>query len=158
MLDNDSLEFGDLTLRELGLEIDQNNYIVDQDTGNLLMFKDKKIKYNTDMVFRLNKDEISYDPLNNSRLMNHLFSYYASKLADEDSVYIGSYFNIPIKESDKSIMKVKTDTNIIKSEPYFNESVRIMDVICKINDSGTDVSKYDFKPFNNKKNGDSIWN
>lgn len=147
MLDNNSLEFGDLTLRELGLEINQDNHIVDQDTGHLLTFKDKKIKYNTGIIFRLNKDEISYDPLNNPKLMNHLFAYYTNKLADEESVYIGSYFNIPVNNSDKFVMKVKTDDSFIKSEPYFSESVRIMDIVCKLNDSDTDVSKYDFKNF-----------
>lgn len=157
MLDNNSLEFGDLTLRELGLEVDKDNYIVDQDTGNLLTVKDKKIKYNSETIFRLNKDEISYDPLNNSRLMNHLFGYYTSKLADEESIYIESYFNIPTKDSNKSIMKVKTQDETFKSDAYFNESVRIMDVICKMNDSDTDVSKYDSNP-NNNKHGDAIWN
>lgn len=145
MKNENNIEFGDLTLREIGLDVNEDNHIVDEETGMPILMKGKFLKYNHGPAKRVTRDEINYDPLNNSKLMNMLFGYYSDKLESEGSRGIDMCASA-ITPNGKQVLKVKTGDDSIQSNPYYNESVRLMDVICKLNDSGEDVSKYDFKP------------
>jgi len=144
MQNKDIIEFGDLTLKEIGLDIDEDSHIVDEESGMPILVKGKYLKYNYGAVTRTTKDEINYDPLNNPKLMNFLFGYYSNKLEDEGLRGVDICVNTA-GPGDKQILKVKTGDDTLESNPYHNESVRIMDIICQINESGEDVSKFDFK-------------
>ena len=151
MKNDNNIKFGDLTLREIGLDIDQDNHIIDEESGMPIMMKGKFLKYNYGPVKRTTREEINYDPLNNPKLMNLLFGYYSSKLEAEGNSGIDIYAS-SIASEDKQVLKVKTGGDTLGSAPYHSESVRIMDIICQINESGEDVSEFDFKaePINKK--------
>lgn len=139
---DNNIEFSDLTLREIGLEVDANGHIVDEESGNPITMKGKYLKYNYGPVKRTSREEINYDPLNNPKLMNMLFCYYSNKLESEGSRGVDMYSTNLFGE-DKVVLKAKVGDNTIQSEPYLNESVRIMDVVLKMNDSTEDISVYD---------------
>lgn len=141
------IDFADLTLKEIGLDVDEDNHIIDEETGMPITAKGKFLKFNCGAVSRTTRDEINYDPLNNPKLMNFLFGYYSSKLEAEGSRGVDICYTTNGPE-DKQILNIKTGDDALESEPYYNESVRIMDVICKLNDSDTDVSIYDSMPEN----------
>lgn len=145
MQNKNNIEFGDLTLKEIGLDVDEDNHIVDEESGMPILMKGKFLKYNYGPVKRTTKEEINYDPLANPKLMNLLLGYYSSKLESEGSRGV-DICSSTIGPEDKQILKIKTGNDTIESAAYYNESVRIMDVICQINESGEDVSKYDSKP------------
>ena len=144
------IDFADLTLKEIGLDVDEDNHIVDEETGMPITAKGKFLKFNCGAANRTTRDEINYDPLNNPKLMNFLFGYYSSKLEAEGSRGVDICYTTSGPE-DKQILNVKTGDDSLESNPYYNESVRIMDVICKLNDSDTDVSVYDSMPENKTK-------
>lgn len=145
MQNENIIEFGDLTLKEIGLDIDEDNHIIDEESGMPIMMKGKFLKFNCGPANRTTKDEINYDPLNNPKLMNFLLGYYSDKLESEGSRGVDICFST-VGPEEKQILKVKTGDDTLESNPYHNESVRIMDIICQLNESEQDVSKYDSKP------------
>lgn len=132
-------DLSDTIMREIGLDVDINMCIVDQDTGIPLEYNGKKIVYQGNR----SKTSIPFDPLNNTKMMSHLFSYYTEKVSEEDGRYFSVYYQV--KDSDtKSHMEVKEDNgNIIKSEPYANDTIKYTDLILKINGEVRDLSKED---------------
>lgn len=129
----------DSLMREIGLDVDINMCIIDQDTGIQLEYNGKKMVYQGNR----SKTSVPFDPLNNTKMMSHLFSYYTEKVQAEDGRYFSIFYQV--KDSDtKSHLEIKEDNgNIIKSESYTNDTLKYADLIFKINGEEKDLSKED---------------
>ena len=83
---------------EIGLGINQDQYIYDQDSGIVLKCKDRYIKasINNTPVYA-GKNDIVFDPANNYNLIVWLLSYYAEKeeANGEGNVSYMSHFTEP---------------------------------------------------------------
>lgn len=129
--------FNDIVMRELGLDIDEHGYVLDMDTETIYTIKEKFIKYKEEPYTPVRHDEIEMNLLENPRLMETLalpfFTRYctemgwelhsASQCLDEASgngYYLLSYI-------------VNGETHGITSKIWLNESLRIFDLICKLN-------------------------
>ena len=140
-----------LLFNEIGLDIDSKSLrIRDQDTGQYLIFGRKYIKYDENNL--LNNDDINFD-LNDEKLLNHIFGYYCMKMEqDEDDPFTVKHFSDFI-ERDGGISKMAIAVTIESrgvitsiSSDFFsinNKALRFIDVICKLNHSIVDLSKYD---------------
>lgn len=101
---------------EMGLGINSNQYLYDQDTGEVLRFKDLYIKadVNNQPIYA-GKTDIVFEPETNYSLMNNLFAYYLEKFkADEDNHItqeISYYFESdPNKEKQRIFVKTQYAT------------------------------------------------
>lgn len=144
------VNFNDIVMRELGLDITDDDKVYDMDTNTILQFNEKFIIYSEVEFPALRADQIELNLLENSRLMHTLFGVYLNKYAMRKGIEVTSYYQSSTT-SNKSgsgymaftaiVNGVNTET---KSDNFLNESVRAFNLICKLN--GTS-HLYDFNMF-----------
>lgn len=132
-------------MQEIGLDIDDNNHIIDQDTGVALQFKGKQLKYINNKKCRLERNEIPFDPVCDAKLMNNLFAYYINKINAEDGRYVNIYYSVQDKNSKKGsiILKEERDNITMQSNSYYNDSLKYMDLILQLNGNDNNLNAYD---------------
>lgn len=150
MLTNKQKKLNDFIIREAGLELDEMNHIVDQDTGMPIIVKDKKVKYNNGPITRLMPNEIEFDPLNNSILTGEICANYISKLQEEGEINVRSY-GISNKERNTPGKGVCIADKTLSTREYILDSLKYIDLIAILNDTPTnskdtiELKSYDLK-------------
>lgn len=130
-------KLNDFIMKETGLELDQNNRVVDQDTGMYLVINNKYVKYNNTAIYRLNSDEIEFDPLNNTLLAHNICVNYLIKLNNEGVLNVTT-FGISNKTRDTlGVALCISGSNRISSDQYNLDSLKYIDLIGKINNIDT---------------------
>lgn len=131
----------------MGLSVDTNNNLIDQDYGTIVYLNGKNIKAKRGPVEPfIRKTDIYFDPVNNVKLMRSLFQYYINKITELDNRYFSVYFPVFGSENGLVAIEIKNERESYRSDYFFNESLRYIDLILKI--SGYDyinVKDYDFK-------------
>lgn len=129
-------------MEEIGLTVDDQNRVLDQDTRERIKFKDKTVKYSSQHPVTIGNNDIVFDPMNNRTLMNTLFEYYSHKLQEEDDVYVAMHYEQ--RSEDKSTLYAKVDGKVLESKPYHQEALKYVDVIKQLNGAeNVDLSQYD---------------
>ena len=68
-------------LMEIGLDIDTEHRLVDQDFGTFVFFNGKHIKAKRNGIEPfINKHTVYFDPVGNVKFMRQLFQYYINKI------------------------------------------------------------------------------
>lgn len=140
MITKKQKKLNDFIIKEAGLELDNNNHIIDQDTGMPIIIKGKSVKYNNTAVSRLMPNEIEFDPLNNPLLANELCANYINKLQNEGELNISAY-GISNKERNTLGNAMCLGEKQIKSDNYILDSLKYIGLIAAIN--GTDIDSKD---------------
>ena len=137
----DKIRATQIVMHEIGLDVDKYNNIVDQDNGQPLHFNGKVLKYNlSNRKIHMGRNDIEFDPIDNTKIMSHLFSYYLDKKNEEDGTYFPVYF--PVNKADgKSALEVRGNSTF-KSKSYKNDSLKYVDLILRIN-GNTDIDLND---------------
>lgn len=150
MLTPKQRKLNDFIIREAGLELDENNHIIDQDTGMPIIIKDKMVKYNNTNISRLTSNEIEFDPLNNPLLASEICANYINKLQEEGELNILTY-GISNKERNTPGRAICIADDKIYSNEYILDSLKYIDLIATINDTDTNskesivLKSYDLK-------------
>lgn len=152
MLTNKQRKLNDFIIKEAGLELDQRNHVIDQDTGMPIIIKGKSVKYNNGNINRLTSDEIEFDPLNNPLLAHEICCNYINKLQEEGELNITA-FGISNKErnTEGRAVCIGCDDKI-SSNSYVLDSLKYIDLIATLNKTDTDskdtikLKSYDQKP------------
>ena len=123
---------------EIGLAINNEQYVYDQDTGIILKFKDKRIKMSfTSDVYAGNND-IIFDPSTNYDLMVKLFGYIKPRIQS---------FKFPKDERFKQRVVVRTRNGDICSNYYYNLYLAYIEIIFIISENPQyDLSNFDILP------------
>ena len=126
-------------LENIGLEENEEGFIVDEDTGDLLQVKGKMIKTKD-----LDYNSIEYNPLENPMLMSNLFNYYLSKNERETGVSTRVFSHSSSNRKEKGyVLLIQEDETVYESGRYFNDSLKYADIILKMNSA---VNNVDLKP------------
>ena len=121
-----------ILMHEIGLDVDKENNIVDQDNGQPIHFNGKELKYNLgEKKIPIGRNDIGFNPIDDTKVMSHLFSFYLDKKQEEDGTYFPVYFTVN-NSNGKTALQLKGE-NTIKSEYFKNESLKYIDAILKIN-------------------------
>lgn len=140
--------FNDYCMREMGFEVDEDDHLYDMDTESILQIKEKFIKYTEDLTPILKFNEIDLNLIENFRLMETLFQVYIGKYAQRHGMDVVGFSQSTIKGSRKGcfVVSYKQAGQIyeIKSDAYENESVRVFNLVCKLNHR---THLYDFEKF-----------
>ena len=141
------IDFNDICMREMGLGTNDDDYVYIMDTMTLVQIKEKFIKYSEDQYPMLRRNEIDLNLIENPRLMETLtYMYLANRLVS--TIRIVSISQNPIAGSRKGncVLSYEKLGEIkeIRSDGFENESVRIFNLICKINKT---EHLYDFNKF-----------
>ena len=140
-------------LNEIGLSIDNNNTLIDQDNnGERIYFGGKLIKCSLDPNRPVYNSEIAivFDPVDDIRLMTTILAYYLEKERVLGESYPIAYgFNNKDKQGPSTIsVKIQThDRGIIEvtSNLYYNKCLVISDVILRMGGQYSDLSNFDQK-------------
>ena len=133
------IEFNDIVLREFGLGLDDDDHVVDLDTETIYQISERFIKYSEDKIPILSTNEIDLNLIENPRLMEILFGMWANKweARNQNQVKVTSYYQSAMRGSKKGffVMTYLCNglTKELKSDVFINESVRIFNLVCKIN-------------------------
>lgn len=141
---------------EIGLSINNDQYIYDQDTGIILKFKDKQIKMSFINNVYAGNNDIVFDPSTNYNLIVTLFGYYIEKEAanGNDIGYIAHFSEeeagkvfIPKGERFKQRLVIRTKNGDINTEGYYNLYLAYIEAIFIISgNTGYDLSNFDILP------------
>lgn len=140
-------DFNNKVMQEIGLEVDSNGNVIDQDSRNLIQFKSKNIK-----CTNIGRDDIPFNPLENASLMSKLFSYYVDKLDKEDGRYVSVYYPNARDKGEKGYIELKEGTNVIKSGTYYNDSIKYAELMITLNgNTKVDFSELDSENIDTKR-------
>ena len=144
-----NLTLNEYVFRLIGLELDNQYNVIDQDTRYQLQINGKFIKYffgNNPEVLDFN-DKI-FDAVHDSYTMNFLISYYIEKLKMEGSdIYIHSYHPVLNKMDRTSALEFKGECEgrpfqtITKF--YKNDCLKFIEGLFILSGDGIDLSKED---------------
>lgn len=151
LLDIDTkVNFNDIVMREMGLDIDENDHLYDMETEYLYKVKEKFIRYSEEEYPILYNNEIDMNLIENPKLMEILFGLWIEKWGKRNNYKITSFSQISLKGSKNGFFNItyvnnKGEIKEIKSNIFINESLRIFNLICILNHR---PKMYDFSRFN----------
>lgn len=131
------VKFNDIAMRELGLDVDEYDHIFDMDTSSVYTIKEKFLKYSDDPYPTIMHNEIDFNLLENPRLFEMLFGLWIQRRAESKGIELRSYDQIQVQGSNRGYFII---TYIVGEEPrekksnvFLNESLRVFNLICKLN-------------------------
>ena len=137
------LDFNDICLREMGLDVEEdNNHVYDIEDGSVIVVTDKFIRYfYEDEDIKVAHNEIELNLIENPRLMEVMFNHYMVKYAAKKGWNITSIYQSNNIGSSNGIFVITYieeysntgETKNLQSDSFLNESLRIFNLICKIN-------------------------
>lgn len=151
---NDIYEMFYHLFTEIGLSINGNQYLYDQDTGIELKYKDKYIKATVQPIpIYAGRNDIVFDPIKNYNLMVSILGYYIDKESQNpngDNIgFIAQYIEeIPNGSSDpdkrRQRVVLKTNKGEIRSQFYNNIYLGYIEIIFILSDNFIpDLSNFD---------------
>ena len=140
--------FNDIMMQELGLDITEDDYLYDIESQSILQISEKFIKYFEYENPIVRHNEIELNLLENPRLSETLVIPYLTKYCQDKGIIFHSVSQSPIDGSNKGVFVLSyMHTGLVKefkSDEFVNESVRIFNLVCKINKT---CHFYDFNKF-----------
>lgn len=136
-------------LGEIGLDVTRDGHVIDQDTSEQIYFNQRALKVIDNPEQKLNRSEIPFDPINDSKLMTRLFSHFNSKLEEDGLPSVSIFYGVePPDAEGKAVIEAKdTENKIYRSKPYMNDSLRTADVLLQIaGERDVDLHEYDAPP------------
>ena len=131
------IDFNNIVLREFKLGLDDYDHLYDKETDSIYQISERYIKYSEDMVPMLHANEIDFNVIENPRLMEILFGMWVSKWEQRNGTKVTSYYQSAIRGSKKGFFVltylVDGATKEFKSDVFVNESMRIFNLVCKLN-------------------------
>lgn len=145
------INFNDIVMREFGLDVDDEDHVYDMDTESVYQIKGKYLKYSEDVYPVIGAHEIDMNLIENPRLMEILFGTWIVKWAQRKNVEVTSFSHVQMRGSNKGyfVMTYVKDNEKFdfKSDVFLNESLRIFNLVTKLNhrDHMYDVSQFDIE-------------
>jgi hypothetical protein len=134
---------------EIGISVNNDGLLYDQDTGNLIAFNGKYIKasINGTPVYP-GRNDIVFEPQKNYQMLKCLYGLYIDKCTNsEDGDIIGGYIADFIDDSDdkqkQRVVLRSSEKGDIASDFYFNIYLAYIDNIFRIAGYNVDLSAFD---------------
>lgn len=124
-------ELTEKIMSNIGLDIDKDFKVKDQDFNNFIIINNKYLKcsYGVEEPF-IGKNDIYFDPLNNTRLMIFLFTYFLEKYSMLNNTYFMSFIVLSGKNK-TTALDIRGDINIV-SDYYHSDTLKYIDIIFRI--------------------------
>lgn len=136
---------------EIGLGINSQQYLYDQDTQVTIMFKEKYIKASTNgQPIYAGRNDVVFEPAKNYTLMARLFEYYLDKCQQSDDGdllegYIAHYIDDDETKEKQRVVVKTVGRGEISSNYYFNIYLAYIDCLFKIAGYNTNLTNFDIK-------------
>lgn len=146
-------DFNDLIVNyisEMGLAVDSNMYLYDQDSGNILKFKDKSIKISINGIPAYGGvNDIVFNPAHNYAICSTLFGMYINRCQDtDDGDLIQGYIahsleDMPGSKEFQRVVIKSIGRGEIASNYYRNAFLGFIDCTFRISGYNLDLSPFD---------------
>lgn len=145
-----------MVMKEIGLYYDPTGVVKDQDTGQIVNFRDRVLLYsNQPVLFSDTKDRMVFNPLISYKLMNIMFSYFIEKIFTLDGIYYPIVYTTKEEpEEERVALHLKDpDRQVSIDTRYYNNIIlAYIEAIGKINGNDYDLSQYDsLEPYRKKR-------
>lgn len=135
MFDENYINIARSILGEIGLGLNNQHIVYDQDSNTIITVDGKAIAFtfipNTNFFYDTNNC-ILFDPFHDFKTISKLFSYYLDKEQRSGNIsFVETYF-IQENENKETCIVVKTQTEIYESAYYKNKCLKICDIILKM--------------------------
>ena len=136
---------------EIGLGINAQQYLYDQDTQVTIMFKEKYIKASINgQPIYAGRNDVVFEPAKNYTLMARLFEYYLDKCQQSDDGdmlegYIAHYIDDDETKEKQRVVVKTVGRGEISSSYYFNIYLAYIDCLFKIAGYNANLSNFDIK-------------
>ncbi len=153
MLNKDKKQLNDWLMTQTGLELNEFNHVVDQDTGQELQIKGKSVRYNRNNIIRYNQGEIEFDPVDNPLIAFTICGNYLQKLDNEGTISADVYGITNKEKNTKGFASCRGKNGEIKGDVFDCDSLKYISLIAKINECDPDVNlkKLDVVPKTKRK-------
>lgn len=105
-----------------------NMVVISTDTKGEISLNDKVLKYNPNGFTLVHRGEIKFDPLNNFKQAQHLFSIFLQFQEQEDEFYTQMFYDEKNAE-DKTRIFIRTSIGNFASQYYYNISLGYIELI-----------------------------
>lgn len=110
---------------------DDEGYIRTSYDDSYIQIKSRYIK-----LFKINKNDIPFRPVYNSKLMIMLFGLYTNVLKDEGRILEYWQYGPGDIKRDKIYLACKEKGyDELISQPYYSDSLRFFDIMCQLNET-----------------------
>lgn len=135
-------DFNELVMQNIGLIENEDGFIIDEDRDYVISIMGKRLVLDENHPALVAGYAIMFDPAGNPSIMDKLFKYYIEKHDDESGIPTRVISYEPnAKNNRTSIELIKSDGTVYKSRPYYNDNVKSLDLILKLN---SNIVVYDF--------------
>lgn len=108
-----------------------NITIVSQSTREQIFFNEKMLKYNPNGFTLVHNGEIMFDPLNNFKQAQQLFSIFLQFQEEDEGLYTQMFYDEKNLE-EKTRIFIRTDSGNFASQYYYNISLGYLELILAI--------------------------
>ena len=134
-------EFNTLMFENIGLDLNEEGHVIDDDLGVELMIKGKVLVLDPNKVFP-GSNTLLFDPIDNPSIMDKLFKHYVDKIGNDSGVYTRLIAYNSAGKNEKTFLEIiMSDGTVYRSGRYYNDNIKCGDIILQLN-SAIDV--YDF--------------
>ena len=105
--------------------------IVDSDTRQQLLYKDKNMRYSSSNSVPITKQDVIFDPSSNKGQMKALFDHFTNKIEDEDGTYVKMSYEV--QNGEKSALTYEVDGVKVTTNSYYNDSLKYIEAIERLN-------------------------
>ena len=141
-------EFNELVLQNIGLCENEDGFIIDEDRDFIISIAGKRLVLDPNHPAIMARQAIMFDPAGNPSIMDKLFKYYIEKHDTESGIptRLVSY-NTSAKHTRSNMELIKSDGTRYVSKMYYNDNVKCVDIILKLN---SNIEAYDFGPLDDQ--------
>lgn len=140
-------EVGKAILDEIGIGINPDNTLYDQETYQPVTYQGKNIKYsltNPDRIY-LGEGDVLFDPMHNLRMITTMLSTYLRKEEDNGREVLSMYDDT-IRENRTTSHTIKfSEGDPVTSKYYKNRCLAICDNILEMANVNCDLTQFDDK-------------
>lgn len=123
-----------------------NISVVSQSTRENIFFNERMLKYNPNGFTLVHNGEIMFDPLNNFKQAQQLFSIFLQFQEEDEGLYVQMFYDEKNAE-DKTRIFVRTDIGNYVSKYYYNISLGYLELILIMSGIVVDnLSEFDSAP------------
>lgn len=120
-----------VVLQAVGLTTNEQQKIVDSDTRQQLLYKDKNMRYSSSNSVPITKQDVIFDPSSNKGQMKALFDHFTNKIEDEDGTYVKMSYEV--QNGEKSALTYEVDGVKVTTNSYYNDSLKYIEAIERLN-------------------------
>ena len=105
----------------------KRSIVVSQSTNGEIYFNERMLKYNPNGFTLVHNGEIMFDPLNNFKQAQQLFSIFLQFQEEDEGLYTQMFYDE--KMGDKTRIFIRTDQGNFVSQYYYNISLGYLELI-----------------------------